>query len=397
MIVNKKLDRLKQWGRERMGSEVKTDSTDEFKALVVEMQLRQDGMERLNKATTAYIKSLSRRDAGEDKEKQLPVAYFGSVLNSHGDDFEPESDFGQCLSSLGRANERIARVQETYVANATASWVESVDRSLVQMKEYQSARKKLEARRLAFDTASAKVQKAKKEDFRIEEELRSQKAKYEESSEDVYRRMLDIKEAEQDSIADLTNFLDAELAYYDRCREILMQLKRDWPGQRNNERLTDDSPSGSRRNTRTASAAQRYVVDDDLSDHVSRPTISSRTVSTQNSPRREADLPIRTQRTMSGIPLDGHSREHSPAGIPRLSRVPTDPTHLIGARSQLRVTKRGPAGDLYEDDPSSSTEQVGDVGFKKAPPPPPPSRAKKPPPPPPVKRGVISSNDAARY
>jgi len=36
------------------------------------------------------------------------------------------------------------------------------------------------------------MQKAKKEDFRVEEELRSQKAKYEETSEDVYRRMQDV-------------------------------------------------------------------------------------------------------------------------------------------------------------------------------------------------------------
>ena len=36
------------------------------------------------------------------------------------------------------------------------------------------------------------MQKAKKEDFRVEEELRSQKAKYEETSEDVFRRMQDV-------------------------------------------------------------------------------------------------------------------------------------------------------------------------------------------------------------
>jgi hypothetical protein len=75
------------------------------------------------------------------------------------------------------------------------------------------------------------MQKAKKEDFRVEEELRSQKAKYEESSEDVYRRMQDIKEAEVGSVADLTAFLEAELTYYDRCREILLNLKRDWPAR----------------------------------------------------------------------------------------------------------------------------------------------------------------------
>lgn len=60
--------------------------------------------------------------------------------------------------------------------------------------------------------------------------MRSQKAKYEESNEDVYRRMLDIKEAEVESIADLGAFLDAELAYYDRAREVLLQLRQDWPG-----------------------------------------------------------------------------------------------------------------------------------------------------------------------
>jgi hypothetical protein len=75
----------------------------------------------------------------------------------------------------------------------------------------QTARKKLENRRLAYDASLSKMQKTKKEDFRTEEELRSQKAKYEESSEDVFRRMEDIKEAEADSIADLGAFLDAEL------------------------------------------------------------------------------------------------------------------------------------------------------------------------------------------
>lgn len=50
----------------------------------------------------------------------------------------------------------------------------------------------MESRRLAYDASLAKMQKVKKEDFKVEEELRSQKAKYEETSEDVYRRMQDV-------------------------------------------------------------------------------------------------------------------------------------------------------------------------------------------------------------
>lgn len=44
MNVNKKLDRFKQWAGERMGSEIKTNVSDDFKALEIEMGLRQEGL-----------------------------------------------------------------------------------------------------------------------------------------------------------------------------------------------------------------------------------------------------------------------------------------------------------------------------------------------------------------
>lgn len=43
MNVNKKLDRFKQWAGERMGGEVKTNVSEDFKALEVEMALRHEG------------------------------------------------------------------------------------------------------------------------------------------------------------------------------------------------------------------------------------------------------------------------------------------------------------------------------------------------------------------
>lgn len=44
MNVNKKLGRFKQWAGERMGGEVKTNVSDDFKALEVEMGLRHEGI-----------------------------------------------------------------------------------------------------------------------------------------------------------------------------------------------------------------------------------------------------------------------------------------------------------------------------------------------------------------
>lgn len=41
------------------------------------------------------------------------------------------------VTGVGQVNERIARIQETYAAQATSSWLESLERSLAQMKDYQ--------------------------------------------------------------------------------------------------------------------------------------------------------------------------------------------------------------------------------------------------------------------
>lgn len=44
------------------------------------------------------------------------------------------------VAAMGRANDRMARHQETFAVNATGDWLESLERSLAQMKEYQVRR-----------------------------------------------------------------------------------------------------------------------------------------------------------------------------------------------------------------------------------------------------------------
>jgi hypothetical protein len=43
MNVSKKLGRVKQWAGEKMGAESKTNVSEEFKALEMEMSLRHEG------------------------------------------------------------------------------------------------------------------------------------------------------------------------------------------------------------------------------------------------------------------------------------------------------------------------------------------------------------------
>ncbi|KAG0651909.1 Meiotically up-regulated [Hyphodiscus hymeniophilus] len=364
MNINRKLDRVKQWAGEKMGAESKTNVSEDFKALELEMALRHDGMEKLQKSMTVYIKSMSKRNEIEDKEKMLPVAYLGQTMIHHGEDFEPDSEFGNCLIAMGRANERIARTQEVYISNATNGWLESLERSLAMMKEYQAARKKLENRRLAYDASLSKMQKAKREDFRVEEELRSQKAKYEESSEDVLRRMEDIKETEAESVGDLGAFVDAELEYHDRCRDELLRLKRDWPaGNTSSPQREQRRPNGRSRSNTARSYNERInpYEEEPVPELPVRPSIRSQgrvASSSRLDIRLDAhdEYPESPQRANLGrsSTFQGPTaiyRELTPNG--RKNSVPVD---VGSARANLRPSNRVNTGtDVFGDPSDDST------------------------------------------
>ncbi|KAL1853771.1 hypothetical protein Plec18167_005022 [Paecilomyces lecythidis] len=429
MIVNKKLDRFKQWAGEKMGGEAKTMVSDDFKALETEMAVRQEGLERMHKAMTAYIKAISKRSEGDDKERNLPIGFMGGSMVAHGGDFDMHSEFGQCLTVFGRTQERLARIQESYIAQATSTWLESLERSMAQMKEYHNARKKLDTRRLAYDASLAKMQKAKKEDFRVEEELRTQKIKYEEASDDVYRRMLDIKESEPESVMDLSAFMEAELEYHERCREALLQLRGDWPASQGRAPNPGGRRPGRPRANTALSYQERYepVEEEPVAQRPSLRTM--RTASSNNitqSPNDSYSSDYAYQRPVySNTPsFEGPTQLQGDQSPARMSRVINDNSAIQSTRSSLRPVSKAyvdpyadsadetgsysntspdrsygelstsPAtshGSVMSRNPSSTTLNGAGIS-KKGPPPPPPSRAKKPPPPPPpMKRNLVGA------
>ncbi|KAK4118739.1 BAR-domain-containing protein [Parathielavia appendiculata] len=434
MNITKKFDRAFQWAGEKMGGEAKTNMSEDFKMLETEMALRFEGMERLQRSMNQYIKWMGRRlEPSEDREKGLPVGYLGRTMVSHGEEFQSDSDFGNCLITMGRANERISAIQESFVSQATGSWLESLEKSLAMMKEYQNARKKLENRRLNYDASITKLQKAKRDDFRLEEELRAAKAKYEESSEDVLRRMQDIQDSEADSTYDLTRLLDAELEYHERCAEELRRVRQNWPARSSaSYSPVERRPTVRSRSNTAHSFSERLSRTNTLEAESStappvrmpiRPSNSRRQSHTQ----QQADGPVRppigksssssTTSFQGGASLD---RERS-----RVSgtSTPTAMANMGALRGQLRpvnrLTTTTTHDDVFADRDSDEGSDAGSAdwanrstssatsfgslsrtpsnnammssamgvgGVKKAPPPPPPSRSKKPPPPVPARR-----------
>ncbi|KAJ5795106.1 hypothetical protein N7457_001705 [Penicillium paradoxum] len=434
MHVNKRIGRFKQWAGERMGGEAKTCLSDDFKAMETEMGVRQEGVDRIHKSMTSYVKALSKRNEGDDKEKTLPIAHLGGSMVAHGEDYDGHSEYGQCLIMFGRTEERIARIQESYIAQATSSWLESLERSLTQMKDLQHARKKLDSRRLAYDTSLSKMEKAKREDFRVEEELRSQKVKYEEASDDVLRRMQDIKEAETDNVMDMQAFLDAQLEYHERSREALLQLKNEWAGP-SQAQAPPRRPIRPRSNT-AHSYQERYepLQEELMNATETRPSIrSTRTLTPYESPPKDSYVNTNgvSRPVLNRVPtFEGPAQlrqEQAPVASQWIQqRTASENMGAFGRRSSTQVGSGRISADPYADSeevssygrsspermfgggrsispatshgsvPSRrpSTNNLNSLGSKKAPPPPPPSRAKKPPPPPPVKRSLLAAPNA---
>jgi len=237
--------------------------------------------------------------------------------------------------------------------------------------------------------------------------------------------------------------LDAELEYYDKCRDELMRLKRDWPA--GPTRSSQRNPR-SRSNTAHSYNDRYAVAHDEPVPELPKPSIRSngRVASSTGHDRLDPhdrveshhdpespESPARPTwgraQTFEGPRSIG--RSGTPLNGMRKTTVPEDPGLL---RAQLRPPNRvNTGGNLFGDRSDASTADSNSpdhsyrersvspatshdsfvsrnatyptagtatpTSTRKGPPPPPPTRAKKPPPPPPMKRADVSSTSVNRY
>ncbi|KAG8927908.1 hypothetical protein FRC02_007603 [Tulasnella sp. 418] len=202
---------------------------------------------RIFNVSEGYHKSISHKKEYEgESTKTLAVEALGLAMISHGSDFDPEAAYGQCLGKLGRAHCRIAQLQEDFAQTFYDTWLGSIALVRDTMREYNAQRKKLESRRLTFDAARTKLEKAKKEKDRkdAEEEFKLAKSRYEEASEEVQRRMYDIQDNEIQQLRDLTDFLDLELSFVTQYYDTLLEIRNDWVDESAIQRVDFERPKG---------------------------------------------------------------------------------------------------------------------------------------------------------
>lgn len=105
----------------------------------------------------------------------------------------------------------------------------SLDALLNKTKEFDKLRKKLKNRRLDYDAKNNKLQKSKKEDPALEENVKTTKLKYEETLNMLEGMMVSVSKQETELIDPFITLIESQISFYQNClktsNSILQILK----------------------------------------------------------------------------------------------------------------------------------------------------------------------------
>ncbi|KAL4244252.1 hypothetical protein ABKN59_010043 [Abortiporus biennis] len=293
-MASKQLGKLRQWAGEVISTRDKTSVADDFKDLELDIELRRQGLWKLHVTSSNYKHVLSKKKDCEvlpDEGKLHPVDALGIVMIQHGEEFGDESAFGNSLVSMGRAQCKIATLQETHAISFEETFLASIKRAEDEIKEYQLQRKKLDSRRLSYDAAITKYEKLKnttnskkeKEKREAEEEFEKAKARFEETHEDVRARMYAIQENELEQLRELTALLDLELSFAEQHLEVLRDVKASWVDDKTIAEM-EEAHRRTKRSPPPIPPPRPAVVDDSRYDSV-------RSIHSQSASRRSSAAP----------------------------------------------------------------------------------------------------------
>lgn len=122
-------------------------------------------------------------------------------------------------------HEQIATEQSIFAERMIEGYLLTLFNAREEHKSYKEMDKKLNNRRLDLDSKLNKVQKSKKENSVLDEEIRVAQAKYEETLGAITEKMIQLNTLDEFQHRSLLQFIDYELEYYKKCASIVEELK----------------------------------------------------------------------------------------------------------------------------------------------------------------------------
>jgi len=220
----KKIHQLKQWTNEKVGRAKKTEMDEELKQLIQETDLQREYFERLQKTLGDYIHIYDKKIDTQEEKKIQPVNAIGLLTINFGTIYPTNSAFGQALLKYGEGHTRLSEIQTDFVNRSRRGFEGYLAGFGAEMKNYSSLKKKFDHRRLDLDDIQSRVKKSSKEKPQLVQELRVSQDKYEESLDELTKKIFDLNNCNNRHLESLKEFCLSELDYHRNAVEILTDV-----------------------------------------------------------------------------------------------------------------------------------------------------------------------------
>jgi len=220
----KKIHQLKQWTNEKVGRAKKTEMDEELKQLISETDLQREYFERLQKTLADYIHIYDKRVDTQEEKKIQPVNAMGLLTINFGTIYPANSALGQALLRYGEGHTKLSEIQSDFVSRSRRGFENYLNSFSAEMKNYSQLKKKYDHRRLDLDEIQDRVKKSSKEKPQLVQELRVSQDKYEESLDELTRKIFDLNNCNNRHLESLKDFCLSELEYHRNAVEILTDV-----------------------------------------------------------------------------------------------------------------------------------------------------------------------------
>ncbi|KAG4098485.1 hypothetical protein H8356DRAFT_991039 [Neocallimastix lanati (nom. inval.)] len=219
----RKIQQLKQWTNEKVGRSKKPAIDEELQQLITETDLHRQYFEKLQKVLGDYIHIYDKKIDFQGEKKTLPVNAIGLLTVNFGSSYSADSALGKALLKFGKAHTKLSEYQADFVSRTRKGFEIYLNSLAIEMKSYSQLKKKYDHRRLDLDDIQERVKKSSKEKPQLVQELRVQEDKYEETLDELTRKIFNLKNSSNKHIDSLKEFCLSEIEYHRNSVEVLSQ------------------------------------------------------------------------------------------------------------------------------------------------------------------------------
>ncbi|XP_076327576.1 endophilin-B1-like isoform X3 [Tachypleus tridentatus] len=239
--AGKAFTRVVQYTEEKLGTSEKTEFDVHFETLAERADKTKHWTERIVARTDAILQPNPNAKVEDylyeklerKREKQTNFEALGQDMMDAGSEFGAGTAYGSTLIKVGQTQQKLGQAEKEFIHSVSTGFIRPLRGFLEgDMKTIQKEKKILESKRLDLDACKSRLRKAKSVEAQgnnvsqAEQELRVIQSEYDRQVEITTLLLEGISSSHANQLKYLSEFVEAQMAYFAKCQNIVSDLER---------------------------------------------------------------------------------------------------------------------------------------------------------------------------